>query len=94
MSVELAFQAFQTADAQAASIMVMPLPEHGPIPSMRRKGNCWDNARMERFVGSLKRGRTDLRLFTTRKEAGVWSTTSRCSTTANGATPIWTTSAQ
>jgi len=41
-----------------SGVLVMPLPEHGPIPSMRRKGNCWDNARMERFVGSLKRGRT------------------------------------
>ena len=41
-----------------SGVLVMSLPEHGPIPSMRRKGNCWDNARMERFVGSLKRGRT------------------------------------
>lgn len=36
---------------------------------MSRKGNCWDNAPMERFFGSLKRERTDLRLFATRDEA-------------------------
>jgi transposase InsO family protein len=45
------------------------LREHGLTPSMSRKGNCWDNAPMERFFGSLKRERTDLRLFTTREEA-------------------------
>jgi transposase InsO family protein len=45
------------------------LREHGLIPSMSRKGNCWDNAPMERFFGSLKRERTDLELFATRNEA-------------------------
>jgi len=45
------------------------LREHGRTPSMSRKGNCWDNAPMERFFGSLKRERTDLRLFATRDEA-------------------------
>jgi len=45
------------------------LREHGLTPSMSRKGNCWDNAPMERFFGSLKRERTDLRLFATRDEA-------------------------
>jgi len=33
---------------------------------MSRKGNCWDNAPVERFFGSLKRDRTDLHLFATR----------------------------
>jgi putative transposase len=45
------------------------LREHGLVPSMSRKGNCWDNAPVERFFGSLKRERTDLRLFATRDEA-------------------------
>ena len=45
------------------------LRAHGLTPSMSRKGNCWDNAPMERFFGSLKRERTDLRLFATRDEA-------------------------
>ena len=27
---------------------------HGAIPSMSRKGNCWDNAPMENFFGHLK----------------------------------------
>ncbi|EGV33433.1 Integrase catalytic region [Thiorhodococcus drewsii AZ1] len=45
------------------------LREHGLTPSMSRKGNCWDNAPMERFFGSLKRERTDRRLFATRDEA-------------------------
>lgn len=31
------------------------LKQHGIIASMSRKGNCWDNAPIERFFGSLKR---------------------------------------
>ena len=30
------------------------LDEHGMVCSMSRKGNCWDNAPMENFFGSLK----------------------------------------
>ncbi|WP_139192743.1 integrase core domain-containing protein, partial [Pseudomonas sp. NFIX28] len=30
------------------------LLEHGHRQSMSRKGECWDNAPMERFFGSLK----------------------------------------
>jgi len=30
------------------------LDEHGMRCSMSRKGNCWDNAPMESFFGSLK----------------------------------------
>jgi len=30
------------------------LEKHGMAASMSRKGNCWDNAVMERFFGSLK----------------------------------------
>jgi transposase InsO family protein len=35
---------------------------------MSRKGNCLDNAPVEPFFGSLKRERTDLRLYATREE--------------------------
>ena len=36
--------------------------------SMSRKANCWDNAVMERFWGSLKSERTDGRIYVTREE--------------------------
>jgi len=39
------------------------------IVSMSRKGNCWDNAVMERFFGSLKSERTDKINYETRQEA-------------------------
>jgi transposase InsO family protein len=31
------------------------LKQHGIVCSMSRKGNCWDNAPVERFFSSLKR---------------------------------------
>ena len=45
------------------------LRQHGLICSMSRKGNCWDNAPVERFFGSLKREWTGDRLYRTRQEA-------------------------
>ena len=36
---------------------------------MSRKGNCWDNAPIERFFSSLKREWTGDQLYKTRKEA-------------------------
>jgi len=45
------------------------LPQEGVTVSMSRKGNCWDNAVMERFFGSLKPERTDHRKYITREEA-------------------------
>jgi len=36
---------------------------------MSRKGNCWDNAPVERFFSSLKREWTGDRLYRTRREA-------------------------
>jgi transposase InsO family protein len=45
------------------------LMNYGMIPSMSRKGNCWDNAPTERFFRSLKSERlTGLRFFS-RNEA-------------------------
>lgn len=41
----------------------------GAIISMSRKGNCWDNAVMERFFGSLKSERTEDENYATRAEA-------------------------
>lgn len=41
----------------------------GMIPSMSRKGNCYDNAPMESFWGSLKTELVHHRQFTTREHA-------------------------
>ncbi|KKQ33233.1 MAG: Integrase-like protein [candidate division TM6 bacterium GW2011_GWF2_37_49] len=45
------------------------LKESGAIVSMSRKGNCWDNAVMERFFGTLKSECTDGKSYFTRAEA-------------------------
>jgi len=45
------------------------LKQMGIVVSMSRKGNCWDNAVMERFFGSLKSERTDKMKYLTRREA-------------------------
>ena len=45
------------------------LKQHGMIPSMSRKGDCWDNAPVERFFGSLKREWTGDRSYRTRQQA-------------------------
>jgi transposase InsO family protein len=44
------------------------LRQYGMSPSMSRKGDCWDNAPMERFFRSLKSERSDFR-FATRSAA-------------------------
>jgi len=45
------------------------LRAYGMIPSMSRKGNCWDNAPTERFFRSLKFERLDSYRFVTRHSA-------------------------
>ena len=45
------------------------LRQYQMVPSMSRKGNCWDNSPVERFFGSLKREWTGDRLYRTRQEA-------------------------
>ncbi len=45
------------------------LKKQGIVVSMSRKGNCWDNAVMERFFGSLKSERTDGVKYVTREQA-------------------------
>jgi len=37
-------------------------------PSMSRKGDCWDNASMESFWGTLKNERVHHRKFETREQ--------------------------
>jgi len=45
------------------------LKSHGLISSMSRKGDCWDNAVVERFFGSLKTERVVFTKYKTRDEA-------------------------
>ncbi len=45
------------------------LDQHGLLASMSRKANCWDNAVMERFFGSLKSEWTDSQRYITRTQA-------------------------
>jgi len=45
------------------------LDAYGLRPSMSRKGNCWDNACVESFFGTLKRELVYHRRYATREEA-------------------------
>jgi putative transposase len=45
------------------------LASQGMIASMSRKANCYDNAHMESFWGTLKAEALSARSFTTRAEA-------------------------
>jgi len=45
------------------------LEEYGMQVSMSRKGNCWDNAPMESFFGTLKKELIHHRRYRTRDEA-------------------------
>lgn len=45
------------------------LKAHGIDGSMSRKGDCWDNAAVESFFGSLKSERVHWRSYQTREEA-------------------------
>jgi transposase InsO family protein len=47
----------------------MLLKKSGAVVSMSRKGNCWDNAVMERFFGSMKSECTDGKIYFTKSEA-------------------------
>ena len=39
------------------------------VPSMSRRGNCWDNAVAESFFSNLKKERIKLRIYASRQEA-------------------------
>lgn len=43
--------------------------EHQLVPSMSRRGNCYDNAVAESFFSSLKKERVKRRIYATREEA-------------------------
>lgn len=45
------------------------LEKHGLLQSMSRKADCWDNAPMESFFGTLKRELVDERRFLTKVDA-------------------------
>ena len=45
------------------------LKAHGIKGSMSRKGDCWDNAVVERFFGSLKQERVQWKSYPTRYDA-------------------------
>ena len=45
------------------------LQQFGMVASMSRKGNCWDNAPMESFWGTLKTELVHHRRFATRDQA-------------------------
>ena len=53
----------------AATSYQRVLTGYGLIPSMSRKGNCWDNACVESFFGTLKRELVYHRHYATRDEA-------------------------
>jgi len=47
------------------------LDAYGRIPSMNRKGDCWDNSPTERIFRSLKSEQLSDYVFTTKKAAKV-----------------------
>jgi len=53
----------------AANEFQQMLGDKGIRQSMSRKGDCWDNAVMERFFGTLKSEWADARQYATREEA-------------------------
>ena len=53
----------------AASRYQQLLDAQGLVPSMSRKGNCWDNACVESFFGTLKRELVHHRHYATRDDA-------------------------
>ena len=53
----------------ASEVFQAFLDEHNIVCSMSRKGNCWDNACMESFFGSLKTEWLSHKKYQTRQEA-------------------------
>lgn len=78
--------------SQYASQLYTGLQRHALVGSMSRKGNCWDNAVMERFFLNLKMERVWTRDYANHAEAKrTLLTTSWASTTPSGGTPRWDT---
>lgn len=70
------------------------LKQYKMIPSMSRKGNCWDNAPVERFFRSLKSERLSYCKFGTRGQARIevidyisWYNSERLHSTLGGVSP-------
>ncbi len=55
----------------AAKAYQRRLKGHGVVCSMSRKGDCWDNAPMESFFGSLKEELVHRHLYPTREDAAT-----------------------
>ena len=53
----------------SAEAYCSPLAHSGITPSLRRKGDCWDNAPIESFLHTLKTERVHHRAYATRAEA-------------------------
>lgn len=72
------------------------LQDHGIEGSMNRKGDCWDNAVVESFFGSLKSERVHWRSYQTRGEAraDIVEYITRCSTTTGHCIRSWATTVQ
>ena len=69
------YPGFKTSIAHSVSqfstkiVRDLDLKAHGFKGSMSRKGDCWDNAVVESFFGSLKQERVQWRSYQTRYEA-------------------------
>ena len=70
------------------------LKQYKMTPSMSRKGNCWDNAPVERFFRSLKSERLSYCKFETRAQARMevleyitWYNSDRLHSTLDGVSP-------
>lgn len=82
----------QYASAEYQKLLV----QHKMIGSMSRKGNCWDNAPVERFFSSLKREWTGDQHYRTRRQAiadvreyvAVYYNAKRRHSTLGNVTPI------
>ena len=78
-----------------ATTSVTLLNRHGIVPSMNRKGNCWDNACSETLFASLKVERLHGRQFQTIREAKdetiawlLWNNRTRMHSTLDYVSPM------
>ncbi len=63
------YYAWRSRPASNREIENKALAEHGMLCSMSRKGDCWDNAVMESFFGTLKKELVHHRKYRTRDDA-------------------------
>jgi putative transposase len=65
--------------------------DHGLIPSMSRRGNCFDNAVVESFFSSLKKERIRRRIYRSREEAraDVFDSSSSRESPTGDRLPCW-----